>query len=804
MQVKKLLLFLIALLPLMAVAQFDMGENIQAKPAWQEFKLSPTKTVKLNFRNASADLVLDFLSRVSGITILKDPSLVDKLTVSTPKAVKLNEAFTVVNAALTLRGYEMKKQGNLILVSKKSAAVRAPRVDMTGMATSNRTELKVYKIQYANAAAVARVVNEVFSGQTATSRFGGRRFGGPGMMMGGPFDPNAAAQGQPQEPVARASSDDYSNTVIVNATRDTQRQVEELIKELDQQTEQPTQPRVYPLKYADADDLASVVQNVLTQAAPTGRGGQGTQNVPFEQRFGMAMRFGSMQSAFGTVVADTRTNSLVVSATEANHAMIAKVIADLDVDTPIQDTTFVFPLKNARADLIADLLTQTFGSRSSTGYRGTSGYGSSSSRQYNTGGSNRRTSSGGGGNLGRTGAGNRAATDRGIDDRAAIDRSADELPIDFEDPARNVGDLLTSVSVGQFFQMGGQRRRTGSSSTTNDTYTTGRDTSGRLVNVRNMENQVTVIADTNTNSVIVVTDPGNVDMVKSILAQLDRIPEQVMIETMIVEATLDESTKLGVEWSLATSNMLGNTGVTGTGTTDFGMQAANADKSGFRYTITGGNLNAFVNILKQDQRYHVLSTPRIFTSNNTQAQINISQSVPYVVSQREDASGNLTFNYSFQDVGIVLTVTPRISANGVVTLDVDQTANDLQGYTTFNAPIVNQRQASTTVSVKDGETVILGGIIRNTVSSTVKKLPLLGDIPVLGNLFRSTSKEKVKTELLVFLTPHVVRNDDDARALRTSTEGQLSDATRKQVQEQLKKSDDLKTDDKKTDGEVKK
>jgi general secretion pathway protein D len=187
--------------------------------------------------------------------------------------------------------------------------------------------------------------------------------------------------------------------------------------------------------------------------------------------------------------------------------------------------------------------------------------------------------------------------------------------------------------------------------------------------------------------------------------------------------------------------------------------------------------------IQTDKKFQVLSTPRIFTSNNVQAQINISQSVPYVLNSRQDVNGNFTFNYAFLDVGIILTVTPRITSNGYVTMDVTQQANDLQGYTSFNAPIVNQRTADTTVTVKDGESVILGGIIRKTVTTTTNKIPILGDIPLLGKLFQSNSKESNKTELLVFLTPRIVHNSEDARKLRNDSVNQLSPTTQKPLKE---------------------
>ena len=232
---------------------------------------------------------------------------------------------------------------------------------------------------------------------------------------------------------------------------------------------------------------------------------------------------------------------------------------------------------------------------------------------------------------------------------------------------------------------------------------------------------------------------------------------------------------------MAQAKAFGQSGVTGSVGTGFGLQSSNP--TGFKYTLSGGNLTSFMNALQTDDKFQVLSTPRIFTSNNVEAEINISQSVPYVLSSRTDANGNVTYNYAFQDVGIVLNVTPRITSNGYVTLDVVQTANDLQGFTSFNAPIVNQRQAQTTVTVKDGETMILGGIIRKTVTSKVSKLPVHGDIPFLGNLFKSTSHQDAKTELMVLLTPRVVRTTEDARKLREEQESQytksLTDSSKK-------------------------
>jgi general secretion pathway protein D len=311
------------------------------------------------------------------------------------------------------------------------------------------------------------------------------------------------------------------------------------------------------------------------------------------------------------------------------------------------------------------------------------------------------------------------------------------------------------------------------------------DENGRVVATRNLQGQVTAIPDVNTNSVIIVTSPANKALLQSIVDQLDKIPQQVMIETLIVEASLDATAKLGVEWNFNQKSVLGDSTTKGTGSSSFGDAARTTQPQGMRYTLTGTQYGAFLQAVQTDANFEVLSKPRIFTSNNSTAEINISQSLPYVLSQQTNINGNLTFNYAFLDVGIILTVTPRITQNGYVTMDVTQTANDFVRYTEFNAPVVNQREAQTTVSVKDGETVVIGGIIKNSISTTTNKLPVLGDIPVLGNLFKSNVQTKSKTELLVFLTPRIIRDNVEAGKLRDDTIKQMAPASQGRIKKEI-------------------
>jgi general secretion pathway protein D len=773
-----------ALLPMAATAQFDFGGGATGKP-WEEFKLNPKTRMKLDFRNASVDMILSLFQKTTGITIVKDPALTGPLTITSAKPVPLNDAFQILQTTLSLKGFDMAKEGKLLVLRKRGdrpagGGIQFPMPPDMG---APQSELKVYQIQYASASQVARVVNEVFAPQGGGGgnpfaggfpgggggqfriggggQGGGNRFGGPGGFQFG---------GNRNTPSVRASADDFSNSVVVNAPGNLHDQISTLVRQLDKQTEQPQRTAVYKLTFASAPDIVQTVQSVLTANAPRGRGNTGNQ----QQGGGGFFNLFRPQSTPGQaqVSAETRSNSLIVTATEDVQSIVSKIVKELDTELPLESSTVVIPLANAKADDVAGLLNQAFGQRQGAGgnFGGNRGIGNQNRNNQNR--NNNRNNLGGGGGGGGGGLGGNRAPQATV--------TASEIALDLQDPNSDAGELQTNVAVAAqfpFFGGGGF----GNQNRNNQQQQPARDAQGRIVNVRDLTGQVTTIADPNTNSIIVVTTPENAQLIRNIVEQLDRIPVQVMIETIIVEATLDSSSQFGVEWKFAQTK----NGVTNNAETSFGLRNANPPLQGFRYSLTGGNLEAFVNLMKTDTRFNVLSTPRIFTSNNVEAQINISQSVPYVLSSREDANGNLSYNYAFQDVGVVLTVTPRITSNGYVSMEVTQTANDLQGYTSFNAPIVNQRQADTTVSVKDGETIILGGIIRNTVTSSVRKIPLLGDLPILGNLFRSTTKGNQKTELLVFLRPRVVRDEDDARLMRESGTKELSPSTQKALEKSI-------------------
>jgi general secretion pathway protein D len=802
-----------------ASAWAQMGAASGTSQPWLAMKLDKTKKIKLEFSSASVDLVLRLMAKSSGVPIMKDPALTGTITISTVKAVSLADAFAMLSAVLDLKGFEMQGRGTFLVIKQR------PRTNTnrffggsgagTGLTggsiasgdsgsgtTRVTTELQMYALQYASASAVAKTINDVFGQSTNSSGFsfqgfgGGGDSGGPGGGGPGGGGPGgggpggggpgggpltiAAAQGGPggggpggfgmfggrsgsssssSQNTVKASYDDYTNSVIVNATHQMQLQVAALIKQIDKETKQPITTEMYTLVYASASDLVTPIQNVLTANAPKGRGGTSTSS---SQSSGFTFGSSRSSTSSASVSADTRSNSLLVTTTDANQVLVSKLIAKLDKEIPYKNATAVVPLANAKASDIASILNQAFNGKTSTSTTTTKTSSSSSSNSLSN---NSRSNSNG---LSLTG-------------EAGTSADAGNYFVQMEDPMAEAGPLATTVAVQQggfgFGQTSGGGS-SGSSSSSSSSSTIYRDAQGRVINIATLTNKVTIVADPSTNSLVIVGEPAAVAAIQEVLEKLDKVPEQVLIETAIVEATLDSTKSFGVEWTISQNKALGYSGLTNKIASSFGLSTSS---NGFQYTLSGSDLSAFMTALQTDMHYKVLSTPRIFTTNNNEATINISQAVPYVTSQTEDSNGNYTYNYSTEDVGIVLDVTPQISPSGIVTLDVTQTANDLEGYTSFNAPIVNQRETETVVSVQDGQTVVLGGIMQNTVTATTNKIPLLGDLPLLGNLFKSTKKEDQKTELLVFLTPHIVHNSADAKKVTDDTRSQMGKDLQKEV-----------------------
>ncbi|MEO2083613.1 MAG: type II secretion system protein GspD, partial [Desulfurobacteriaceae bacterium] len=181
------------------------------------------------------------------------------------------------------------------------------------------------------------------------------------------------------------------------------------------------------------------------------------------------------------------------------------------------------------------------------------------------------------------------------------------------------------------------------------------------------------------------------------------------------------------------------------------------------------DIGFLLNAYAKEGGVNVIATPQILTLDNEEAEINISKVIPYSTGMKYDANNNPVISYDYKDVGITLKITPHITTSGEVRLKVYEKVEDVVGYANADqtAPITSKREARTTVDVQDGQTLVIGGLVKSKKLTTVERVPVLGNIPIIGNLFKKTGHQLEKTNLLVFITPHVVRNLEEENRLTT-------------------------------------
>ncbi len=272
--------------------------------------------------------------------------------------------------------------------------------------------------------------------------------------------------------------------------------------------------------------------------------------------------------------------------------------------------------------------------------------------------------------------------------------------------------------------------------------------------------KVFVVADQDTNALLVTTASKYERQVRAIIDDLDRPVPQVLIKVLVAEVTHDNSTDLGVDFSVLNTRPSGNGQIAGT---NFGNAAL---KGGLVVSVIETNVTATLHALAEENKLDVLSRPYLLASDNQLANILIGQSVPFITNTRITESGQQINDIQYRDIGLSLNVTPHINPDGVVILDVTPEISQLTSQTipissTTAAPVIAKRSAESRIGVKDGQTIVIGGLMEDRKISNVQKVPLLGDIPVLSWFFNRTQVKKTKTELLIFLTPHVAQRPEE-------------------------------------------
>jgi general secretion pathway protein D len=277
--------------------------------------------------------------------------------------------------------------------------------------------------------------------------------------------------------------------------------------------------------------------------------------------------------------------------------------------------------------------------------------------------------------------------------------------------------------------------------------------------------EIMIVADEKANSLLVRANKADYDFIAAVVEQLDVRPLQVLIEVLIVEVARNHSLTLNVDGVLGTTSVSKGTtqlaGAFGTpGLGDFALSVMG---------IGGKDLTENVELSAEHGETRILSRPVLLTENNQEATITVGSQRPFVQLQQALPTEGTVSNQvvQYKDVGTKLTVRPTISIDGTVQLEVTQEVSNATTEVAFNAPVISTRSVQTQLLVRDGQTVALGGLTERQSDATHGGLPFLSSIPFIGGLFGHATKSTTETELFVFLTPRVIRTDDDAMRLST-------------------------------------
>ena len=657
------------------------------------------------------------------------------------------------------------------------------------------TEIRIFRIEYAIAEDVATTIEEVITGDNIQG--GGRRsFDREDileMMTYRRNDGNTSDIFQGIVGLVNITHDDRLNIVIVSSDPRNFTIIEKIIEVLDQkQTE--NEFKMYLLEFADA---ATLKENLTQLFEGEDTGGSSSRYWwDYDSR-----RSSNQDTGFGVqgtvhIVEDIRLNALLISTSANNFPMIDGLIKQLDVNLPDQEWgSRIFYLKHADAENIANLI--------NTHYQGNQDdfSGGDSYYYYRYYLPQRQTTPQAQGSL----AGNVAAqplashnalivstgTKRNFE---MVESFIKQLDIPTPEAMMEVTEIIrleyaTADAIVQVLEQVWQEVQSEDEGFGFRRFFSSNFGEEEPTDINSLFGKVTIYADPDTNSLIVTTRRRYLDQVRALIKRLDFVRGQVRIDIKILEVTLDETTKLGIEMA-AEEKKLGGLELSPinplVGNTDAELGLAQ-EISGFNYSLVTKEYMALLHTLIRENKVKTLSTPTITTRDSRPATWSSGRRIPYLQSVDTnsilgDTATQPLFNYDFIDppVGINISLIPyiarsQVGEDGKRTIGLDITnisASNFIEFTDFNAPITDDNSLSVYIDVEDGQQLIVGGIIRKKQKQVENKVPILGDIPLLGRLFKSTETEVQDTEIVFIITPHIIdiKNPDDIEKLRQKEE----------------------------------
>jgi general secretion pathway protein D len=519
-----------------------------------------------------------------------------------------------------------------------------------------------------------------------------------------------------------------TNTLIVTDAATNIRRVYGIINELDVASPK-SKIEIVTLSYAEAAEVETILEEMYSVEGSSSSGEDSAQSASARRRAQRNSRRSRNKEATASteasatnvgegsyiskIISDERTNSLIIQANEEAMGAIMELVAklDVDVDPSSRSQIHVIYLEHAKAEDVAQVLSNLANSSSASS--------SSTSR-----------------------------TGRSSQQRAGRDERGRPIP---------PGGAGNAAAEG--------------------TTTTGA--------VAAFDSGMRVASDENTNSLVIIASPEDFRIIKQVIDKLDIRRKQVFVEVVILEMASEDTFDFGLGYHTGAMGDDGNYSVysaqlNGSSmglTTDalsglamgvFGqsMSLSVGDGAGSTYELSVPVFGVALNALQANSSVNIISTPNVLTTDNEEAKFVVGRNIPFPVSTGRDSNNNPIVSYQREDVATTLKVTPQINESNYVTLEVYQEVQEIeedsQGLDVQSSGfITSKRSAETTVVVRDNQTVVLGGLIGNTDTEVESKIPLLGDLPLIGVLFRGRRTVSRKTNLLIFLTPHVIDGPED-------------------------------------------
>ncbi|MDD4356442.1 MAG: type II secretion system secretin GspD [Smithellaceae bacterium] len=614
-------------------------------------KTDAGKYVMLDFDNVNIEVFVKFISELTGKNFIVDEKVRGKVTIVSPKKIPVQDVYKVFLSVLEINGFATVPVGDIIKIVPSSIARQKSvetRYKKNGSETDDRMVTQIISLERSNPDEVKRVLDPIIPKTSSVLSYA------------------------------------PANLLIITDYLSNVRRMQEIVKALD--VEGAGEQITYvPLKNASASEvtksLTGVFQQSRAKASPV------------------------------KIIADPRTNSVIIFASVADTANVRKLVAMMDKDVPRGESNIqVFRLQNSVAEDLAKVLN----------------------------------------NIVKETSGSAAAA------------------------------------------------------------ASGTAAAGQKVSAPVVSRNVQVVPDKATNTLIIMAEREDYKILENIIRQLDVPRPMVYIEALIMEVKANKDFKLGVEWSgvKETGSISGIDGSksaafvgSGTGVLS-GLTATAIDSattaiglpSGFSMGIIGAGIRigdvlfptigAMVQAYKNDTDVSILSTPQLLTLDNEEAEINVGENVPYLTRQDSTSTTSaypVNYNtYEYKDVGVILNITPNINQENFIRLKISQQVTKvISGVSTDTTkpsiPTTLKRTAKTTVVVKDNETVVIGGLVGDSTDDSTNKVPFLGEIPIMGWLFKAKTVAREKTNLYIFLTPHIVRTQKDASKLYVEKRGSMGE-----------------------------